>query len=173
MPRGRSAAIDATLTIGSAAGRLEHRGNRVLRCKEHAVDVDLHHALPHFRILLDDAALAADADVVVEQVEPAELFERRFDHRAALTFVGDIGGVSRGIAAFVDDHLDRALREIELPIDYEHACTRTSKQDRGGATVADAVARGAAAGHDSDLACEAELFFEIHWSYPISSRLVV
>ena len=42
--------------------------------EEHAVDIDLHDLAPQIDRGIDDGAAAADADIVVEEVEPAEAF---------------------------------------------------------------------------------------------------
>src|SRR5713226_927211 len=56
---------------GAAPGGFDHDGNRVLAEQKHALDVDLHHATVFLELLVDDAAAAADAHIVVEEVEPA------------------------------------------------------------------------------------------------------
>ena len=79
-------------------GRLDHRRDRVLRDQEHGLDIDLHDAAPGLRFLVDHAATAADADIVIEEIEPAKPVDSGFDQLFALGFTRGIGGVRRGRA---------------------------------------------------------------------------
>ena len=59
-----------------------------------------------------------------------------------------------GRAAFLRDHGNRALGQRRVAVYHEHLGAGAGEQDGGRAAVADAVARGAAAGDDGDLAVE-------------------
>ena len=71
-------------------------------------------------MFLDNAAPAADADVVIEEVEPAKPLDRVFDESAASVLAGNIGGVGCGRAAFRLDHLDSALGQFEAAVDHQY-----------------------------------------------------
>ncbi|HWX59025.1 hypothetical protein [Bradyrhizobium sp.] len=53
-------------------------------------------------------------------------------------------------AAFGHDHFDGALGKLHLAVDHQHLGAGAREQDGRRAAVADAVARGAAAGDDGD-----------------------
>src|SRR3989454_3440420 len=152
-PRGRSAEIDDTLTIAPPPGS-DHRGDGVLGHQEHGLDVDLHDPAPGLLALFDHGAPAADADIVVEEVEPAEAIERRLDHRPAILGFGDVGLAPDRLATERFDHRHRPRRELRGTINDDDARSGFGQQDRRGAPVADAVPRGAASGHDGDLTVE-------------------
>jgi len=126
----------------------------VLRGEKHRVDVDVHQPAPAFLGLVDHGAAATDADVVVEVVEPAVAVHRGFDHRRAVGRARHVGLEGEPLTAARLDHLDRTLGQREVAIDHDYARAGSREQDRGGATVADAVAGGAAAGDDRDLVFE-------------------
>ena len=126
-----------------------------LAAEEHGLDVDLHHAAPDLGVLLHDGAAAADADIVVEEVQPAEAVHRRRNHAPALRAIGEIGLMRCRSAALRGDHVHGALGESQIAVDDENASAGTREQDGRGAAVADAVARRAATGDDSNLAGQA------------------
>ena len=68
----------------AALGGLDHRGDRMLRKQEHGLDIDLHDSAILLGRLVDHAAAAADADIVVEEIEPAPAVEGGFDQRLAV-----------------------------------------------------------------------------------------
>ena len=94
----------------AALGGLDHRRDRVLGEQEHRLDVDLHDAAVFLGLLVDHAAAAADADIVVEEVEPAPAIDRGVDQPLAVGFLGGVAGLGDGGAALGLDHLDGALR---------------------------------------------------------------
>ena len=138
--------------------------------EEHRLDVDLHHATPVLFALVDDGATAADADVVVEEIETAESIDGRLDHRGALAPLGDIGLEGHALAARLGDHLDRALGKAAVAIDDDDLGPGLREQDGGRATVADAVTRGAAAGDDRDLAREPPLVRNVDHASPATTH---
>ena len=73
----------------------------------------------------------------------------------AVGLIGDVAGDRRRGAAFVCDHLDGALGELELAVGDHHFGAGARQQDRRRAAVADALASRAAAGDQRDLAGEA------------------
>ena len=139
----------------AALGGLDHRRDRVLGQQEHGLDVDLHDPAVFLGLLVDHAAAAADADIVVEEIEPAPAVDRGVDQPLAIGFLGDVAGMRGGCAALGLDHLDRAFGELEVEVGHQHFCAGARQQDRRSAAVADAVARRAAARHDRDLAGQA------------------
>ena len=106
--------------------------------------------------IVDDAAAPADADIVVEAVEPAELRDRGVDHRAGLLFVGDVGDEGAAVPPSACDHRDGALGPLAIEIDDEHLGAGAGEQDRRRTAIADAVIRRPATGDDRHLAGEAE-----------------
>src|SRR5262249_4219459 len=101
---------------------------------------------------LEEALAGLDPDVVVEDVEPAPAGDRRLDHRAALVGAGDVGRVSRCLAALGADQPDRLLRALEHLIDAEDTRALAREEDRRGLAVADPGPPRARAGHDRHLA---------------------
>ena len=140
----------------AALGGLDHRRDRVLGEQEHRLDVDLHDAAVFVGLLVDHAAAAADADIVVEEVEPAPVIDRGIDQPLAVGFLGGVAGLGDGGAALGLDHLDGALGQLQVEVRHHDLGAGARQQDRGGAAVADAVAVGAAARHDRHLARQAE-----------------
>jgi len=92
----------------------------VARSQEHAVDIDLHDPAPVLGSHVYDAAAAADPDIIVEAIEPAEPLQRRGDHGASLPLVGDVGDKGGGGSAFGCDHRERPLGPLALDIDDQH-----------------------------------------------------
>lgn len=113
--------------------------------QEHRLDIHLHHPPVVLGLLVDHAGAASDADVVVEEIEPAPAIDRGIDQPFAFGFLGDVAGMCRGRTAFGLDHLCRALGELQVEIGHQHFCAGARQQDRGRAAVADAVACGTAA----------------------------
>jgi hypothetical protein len=142
---------------GAPTRGLDHRGDRVARGQVHRLHIDLHEPAPGRWIRLEHAATRVDPDIVVEKIELPETLHGRGDHRLGLNLLGNIGGKGRGIAALLRDHRDRALGELDLAIHHQDAGAGARQQDRRRAPIADAVTRGAAAGHDGDLPGEARL----------------
>ncbi len=152
----------------AAAG--DHDRDDVLREHEDRADVDVHHPLPLVRILLDDGLPAADADIVVEHVDAAIGLRRRFDDARAVLARRDIGGDRQRRPAFGLDHLDRALGQRLVPVDHDDLRPGARQEDAGRPAVANAVALGAAARDDGDLAGEAHIVFA-HRRYSASRTM--
>ena len=83
------------------------------------------------------------------------MVDRGVDQPLALGFLGDVAGMRRRHAALGLDHLDRALCELQVEVGHQHLDAGACQQDRRRPAVADAVAYGAAAGNDRDLAGQA------------------
>jgi hypothetical protein len=66
--------------------------------QEHGLDVDLHHAPVFPGLLVDDAAAAADANIVVEEVEPAPAVDGGLGQPFAIGFAGDVAAHRRSDA---------------------------------------------------------------------------
>ena len=172
-PRGRSAEIEEMLTIAPPFAVFDHRRDRVFREQEHALDIDLHDLAILLRLLVDHAAAAADADIVVEEIEPAELIDGGVDQLPAIVLVGDVAGDRGRRAAFVPDHLDGAFGELEIAVGDHHFRAGPRQQDRRRAAIADAVACRAAAGDQRDLAGEASVFLgSLHAFLPCCGRTI-
>ncbi|MGX0960396.1 hypothetical protein AB7M63_000845 [Bradyrhizobium japonicum] len=105
--------------------------------------------------LVDHAAAAADADIVVEEIEPAPAVECSLDQCLAIGFAGDVATMRRRRAALGRDHLHGALGELEVAIGHQHFCSGTGQQNCCSAAVADAVASGATTADQRHLAGEA------------------
>src|SRR5262249_60640727 len=103
-PAGPHGRVRRDVDYGSASRSFFHCRYRASRSHEHAVDVDLHDAAPVLRGHLDDAATAADADIVVEAIEPAELVDGGIDHCSGLALLGDVGNKGGGGSALVRNH---------------------------------------------------------------------
>ena len=95
----------------SAAGR-EHRGDAGAAAEPHALEVDLHHALPRGLRRVEHAAVVVgeDAGVVVEHVQRTERVDRGAHHRVAVLGAGDVGAHERGVTAGRADRIDDLAR---------------------------------------------------------------
>src|SRR6185295_983118 len=102
---------------------------------------------------------AADADIVVEKVEPAEAVQGSGHHVAAPDIVGHVGLVRGRGAALGGDHRDRPLGERQRAVHHENLGPRAGEQHGGGAAIADAVVGGAAARHDGDTPVQSKVVF--------------
>src|SRR5262249_61729228 len=138
----------------AAARGPDHGGYRMLREQEHGLDVDLHDASIVLGPLVDDAAAAADTDIVVEEVEPAPALDGGVDQPLAVRFVGDVPGMRHRGAAFSGNHRHGAFGEPQLAIGDDDPGPGARHQDRGGTPVADTVVGCSAAADDGDLTCE-------------------
>ncbi len=92
-----------------------------MRGSESALQVHVDHGIPVGLLHVEDHAVAEDAGVVDEDVEPAELVDGLFDHPSGLVEVGDIGPVddrfAAGRADLVDDAPGRshiATRSVDI-----------------------------------------------------------
>ena len=160
-PRGRSAEIDEMLTIAPPFAVLDHGGNRVFGKQEHCLDVDPHYAPILLGVLVDDAAAAADADIVVEEVEPAPAVDGGLDQPLAFGLNGDVAGQRRSAATLGLDHFDRSPGKPRIEIGHHHLGTGPRQQDRRGPAVADTIPRGAATADDRDLVSQASVVLAI------------
>ena len=124
------------------------------RGQVHAVHVDPHDAPPVLGVHVDDGSAAADAHIVVQVIEPAELAHRYRDHLPALGIVSDVRGMGHGAPALRLDHPHRTLGQVNEGIDHQHAHPGSPEQDRRRAAVTDAVTRGSATGDDGGLALQ-------------------
>ena len=136
----------------------------MLRHEEHRLDVDLHHATPVLFALVDDGATAADADVVVEEIEAPEAIEGGLDHGRAIPRPREVRLHGDRLAGQPRDGLHGVLGERKLPVHHDHARAGLGEQDGGGAAIADTVTRRPATRHDRDLARESPVVpcVEIH-----------
>jgi hypothetical protein len=98
---------------------------------------------------------SSDADIVVEEIEPAPAVDGGFHQPFAFGLDGDVAGMGRRYAPLGLDHVDRALRKPEVAIGDQHVSAGARQKDRGGPAIADAVAHRTAAAHQCDLAGQA------------------
>ena len=77
---------------------------------------------------------------------------KRSTHGAALRLLGEVGPRRDRVATFAGNHGNAALGEGDIAIDDEDADAGAGEQDRRRAAVADAIAGGATAGDDGNLA---------------------
>ena len=178
MPRGRMAAVEAMLTMAPPSPLSIIAGTACFEARKTLSTLTPHDLLPGFPALLDDAALAADADVVVEDVESAEPFQRGGHHASTPVFMAEIGHVGDCLAALGLDHLHRVLRQVGESVDDQHAGAGAGEHDGRRAPVADTLARRAAAGDDGHPVLQSETLlqhdrspFAAHETVRGSSRL--
>ena len=138
--------------------------------QEHGFDVDLHHAPIFLHLLIDDAAAAADADIVVEEVEPVPAVDGGLDQPFAFGLNGDVAGHSQGNATLGLDHFDRAPGKPTIEIGHHHLGTGARQQDRRSPAIADTVARSTPTADDCDLASQTGTLAIFHARFrPIAS----
>src|SRR5262249_40083329 len=95
----------------------------------------------------------ADADVVVQDVDPAVSVERRPRERATIRRPRDVGLANEAGAAFGFDHRLCFARRFRIAIHEDHASAFARKENGGGAAITDGVARRLSrAGDDGDFA---------------------
>jgi len=125
--------VDDRATAGLAQFR-----NRVLHPVEHAAHVDVEDALEHVvRVVRHKRAVAEDARVVVQRVEPSEALHGGLDHALHRRRVADVNAVG--------DHLaTRARRDLVdafVDVPREHACSAAHELGDGGCADAAGGAR--------------------------------
>src|SRR5262249_56240989 len=97
---------------------------------------------------VDDTTAAADADIVVKEVEPPKRLDGAVDHHFALTLIRYVGDEGQCGAAFGLDHLDGLIGRLTIDIDDQHLSTRPGEQDRRRPAITDPVVGRAAAPDD-------------------------
>jgi hypothetical protein len=122
------------------------------------------------KVLVDNAAFAADADIVVEQINAAIGIRRRVHGRFACGFNGYVSGIGHGFTAFIPDHLNGLFRQRFIQVDYDDFHARPGEQNAGRTAIANAVFLRAAAGYNGDFACNPIIFFR-HALPLINARL--
>ena len=95
------------------------------------------------------AAGQADADIVVQHVDPAPARLRLRNHRLDVGDLGHVGLERHGGSLLRRDHGGGFLRRFQMVIDAQHLRTFAREGERGGAAVAHAFA-GALPGADDD-----------------------
>ena len=95
------------------------------------------------------AAGQADADIVVQHVDPAPARLRLRDHRLDVGGFRDVGPEGHGGALLPRDHCGGFLCRFQMMVDTKHFRALACKGQRCGAAVAHALA-GALAGADDD-----------------------
>jgi hypothetical protein len=123
--------------------------------QEHALDIDLHDAAVAFRLFRDYAAATADADIVIEKVEPTEAIDACRHQRRAIALIGDVAARGERGAALRRDHVDGVLRQCQFAICNHSFGASPREQDGGRPAVA--VTGRAATADQRDLAGEASL----------------
>ena len=103
----------------------------VLRGRERALEVHRDHRVPLGLFHVGEHAVAQDAGVVDERVEPAERVDRALDHAARAGEVGDVLAVGDGFAAHRLDLLDDFHRGAERPAVAVHVAAEVVDDDLG------------------------------------------
>src|SRR5262249_32995686 len=106
---------------------------------------------------VDDTTAAADADIVVKEVEPPKRLDGAVDHHFALTLIGYVGDEGQCSAAFGLDHLDGLIGRLTIDIDDQHLSTRPGEQDRRRPAITDPVVGRAAAVDDRHFTLESKI----------------
>ena len=167
-PAGPQRRYGGNIDDCAAACGPDHGGNGVFGEQEHALDVDLHHVPVLFRRLVDDAPTAADADIVVEKIQPPPAIDAGLDQRLAVGLAGDVAADRRRRAAFHGDHLHRAFGERYVAIRHQHLGTLACQQNGCGPAVADAVACRTAAADNRNLAGQTGIvLWSSHRFFPV------
>ena len=83
------------LTIAPPLAVLIMAGMACLESRNMRLDVDLHDAAVLLGLLVDHAAAAADADIVVEEIEPAPAVDGGIDQPLAFGLPGGVAGLRR------------------------------------------------------------------------------
>ncbi len=111
-------AMEAVLMTDAAAA-LDQCGQRVLHPEPYAAQIDRDDAI---ELLLGDfggeAALALDAGVIVDDVEPAEFLDGARHHRTRIFGIGNVGANRDGLATRAGDAAHRILGAGRVDIDY-------------------------------------------------------
>ena len=107
-------------------------------------------AVPLGFVQFHDAAHLGDADVVVEDVDPAEFFDDAGDGPADCGGVGDIEGEVPCAAAFVQDQPLGLLGGRLVDVRAHHRGAFTGKGDGGGLSVAHAGRAGSGTHNEGD-----------------------
>ena len=95
------------------------------------------------------ASPIADADVVVQDVDPSQPRLGVGDEGLAVGLAGNVGGEGEGLATLAGDHGRGLLGRGQVAIDEQHAGAFAGEEDRGRPSVAD-VPAGRLAGPDDD-----------------------
>ena len=122
-----------------------------------AVEVDVDDRAELLGRLVGGRHRGADAGVVDQHVDPAELRHRRVDERLALVGVGDVGGHGEHLAAGVPDQLRGLLEAVGPPGAEHHVGPGLGQPLR----ERDAEPAGGA-GDDGDLAVQPEHVVDSH-----------
>ena len=140
-----------------AAAALAHRRQRGLGHQQRAARVDAHDPLPGCEVdPLGPAVALADPDVVVEHVEAPEALGAGRDRGGAVLLARDVALEHLGRAALGGDRRGGVRGRCAVAVEQHHARALACEQQRGGAAVADLLARGLAGACDQrDLAGEA------------------
>ena len=123
-------------------------GRGVARGRERALQVHLDHGIPLALVHVGEHAVAQDAGVVDEDVEPAEMRDRRVDHRLGALPAADVLAVGDRLAAGLLDRGDdlaggrgvlaRAVHPGADVVDHHLGAVRRQQQ---GMLAADAASR--------------------------------
>ena len=141
-----------------------HDGNRVLAGHDGAAQIHRHHAIECIFGDFGDlrvAARDADADVVVQDVEPAPPSRTLVHRRRDLRLAGHVRLEGRRLPAFRGDQPGRLGGRGRIAIDAQDSRTLSRIEQRGGTAVAHALARTLPRAHD-----DRRLPFQSHRSLP-------
>src|SRR6516162_2330011 len=130
----------------------------VLAHEELALERNRQHPVPLFLGDVENVLVVGDRDVVDQNIDAAEAFHHRLDHRGDVAALGDVGGEQFGLAARPPDRAHDAL--APRPVDVHDRNLGALGGEQLGDLLAD-IASGPS--HDRNL------IFELHRSDPSSS----
>jgi hypothetical protein len=142
-----------------AAATLEHLGDGVLAGQHHALEVDVQHPVPVFRLHLHHSAWSTNADVIHQDVQSPIPRSHGFDHSLAVRGVGHIGLVHRCVAPLLADGREGLLRMLGDAIHQEHPGALAGEEHGDGLARADSWPTGPGTGHDRHLSLQPRLSF--------------
>ncbi len=120
-----------------------HHGQRGLAGHDHALEIHGHDLVPDRLVDRSRSRVRpADADVVVEHVEPPEGVDRLLDEGDRVGLARRVGFDGEGRPAFLLDHRQRVLRGGQVAIDDHDLGAFAGEEDRRRSSVSDRVARG-------------------------------
>ena len=139
-PLGAADRGDRAHVHDRALALLLHDRQHVLGRQEEALHVDVEHAMPLVLAQLDRPALGADADIVVEDVDPAPLRHAGIDHGLHVGIVRGVGLVGDREAGtdFLLDQPHGLLGGRPLQVDAKHPGALAREGDRRALAVAPA-----------------------------------
>ena len=126
----------------------------MLHRQKAALQIDRENALPGILRNIDNAADFRDADIVVENINALEGFQRAHDCRSNIGGLGHIRPHRQRHTAFISDQRGSFLRRREVDIRADDPGAVTRECQRRGFAVAPARANRAGAEHQRSFIVE-------------------